>query len=313
MANAMGSTLRVLSPAKINLTLRIVRKRNDGFHDIESLMSCIGLSDVMTFAPVASGEITLTCKFLNRWDACETYRDTLQSEENLAIKAAKLLKKHANISRGVRITLHKKIPNMAGLGGGSSNAATTLMVLNKLWNAGLSMTEISQLAATLGSDIPFFVESTGAAVCRLKGEQVEQVTWPFNYPVVLVKPFEGISTKELYAKCTPKNCENSTTKIMHGFKRSNLDAWRKNVYNDFSEIAKSSLKQVDTILQELCREAGTVSSMTGSGSTCFAICSNNKQAHQLAGKFKAHGQYQVFLTRLQANSPKVNNLQEILI
>jgi len=150
--------LTIEAPAKINLTLEILRKRDDGYHEIASVMQAVSLCDTLTFE--LASDTTLDCD-----DA------TLATEDNLALKAAHLLSAHTGYSGGVRIGLVKGIPVAAGLGGGSSDAAATLVALNNLWNLGLPLAELSLMAASVGSDVPFFLHG-GVAMVSGRGELV---------------------------------------------------------------------------------------------------------------------------------------------
>ena len=134
--------LIIQAPAKINLHLQVVNKREDGFHNISSLFSLIDLSDTLSFKENGN-KIKLS--------------ESIPIADNIVLKAANLLKDKYSVKKGVRIELHKVIPDQKGLGGGSSNAAATLIALNKFWNLNCTQEEIMDLALTLGSDVPFFI------------------------------------------------------------------------------------------------------------------------------------------------------------
>ena len=155
-----------LAKAKINLTLDILGKRADGYHEVEMIMQTIDLTDQMIFSPSEDGAITIECDV--------SYVPT--DERNLAYKAALLLKERFGIQEGVHIVLHKKIPVSAGLAGGSSNAAATLRGLNQLWGLQLSLEELSVLGAEIGSDVPFCVYGGGTAIATGRGEIIERIT-----------------------------------------------------------------------------------------------------------------------------------------
>src|SRR5438874_146717 len=154
-----------LAPAKVNFSLRVLRRRQDGFHEIETLMVPISLYDSLQVAPA---------------DAFEFYANdpTLpMGEDNLVVRAARLFFSVINREPKVRITLNKSIPHGAGLGGGSSDAAATLRLLNRFSDAKLPLEQLSALGADLGSDVPFFIGS-GAAICRGRGELIQPVPLP---------------------------------------------------------------------------------------------------------------------------------------
>src|SRR5262245_8635037 len=160
-----SQSLSLLAPAKVNLFLEVLGKRPDGYHDLETLMVAIDLCDRLEFRPDDSGAVTLTCD-----DPGLTC-----GPANLVLKAADRLRRHTNHSGGARIHLAKRIPMQAGLGGGSSDAATTLKGLTRLWSLGLPDSELAKIGAEVGSDVAFFF-SPGAAWCTGRGEKVEPVT-----------------------------------------------------------------------------------------------------------------------------------------
>ena len=157
-AGESGGVLTLEAPAKINLTLEVTGRREDGYHDIASIMQTVDLTDELTFDEAE--ELTLEC------DAPE-----LQTEDNLVLRAARLLRQHAGVDRGARIGLRKRIPHPAGLGGGSSDAATALTGLCRLWGLDMTARDLTPLAASLGSDIPFFLHG-GTALVSGRGEKV---------------------------------------------------------------------------------------------------------------------------------------------
>ncbi len=151
--------------AKVNLTLEILGKRRDGYHNLASVMQTVDMFDTITFSgPPDSGEVVVTCD-----------DDRITPEINLAAKAANVLKKHSGVAAGARIHIQKRISVSAGLGGGSSDAAATLRGLNRLWGLGLSADVLTQIAADIGSDVPFLVRG-GTAMVQGRGEDVTPVT-----------------------------------------------------------------------------------------------------------------------------------------
>src|SRR5580765_8949946 len=164
----------VFAPAKLNLILKVLGKRADGYHELETLMVSVDLYDTLTFRDDPTGNLSLTCRDGGPRLARSPPREMPGvGQDNLAIRAARLLQETTRTSHGARIELMKRIPLAAGLAGGSSDAAATLSGLNRLWNLGLTAVELMQLASRLGSDIPFFLCSAWAAICRGRGEIVE--------------------------------------------------------------------------------------------------------------------------------------------
>ncbi len=177
------------APAKVNLSLRVLHRRADGFHDIESLMVPISIADSLEISREEAGEFAFTCD-----DAALPADDT-----NLVVRAAKLFCTQLGMTPRVRIHLQKRIPHGAGLGGGSSDAATTLLALNDLFSAQLSLAALSELAAQLGSDVPFFLHRSAARVSG-RGEAVAPCSFPHRLPLLLLKPPFGVPTPWAYQR-----------------------------------------------------------------------------------------------------------------
>jgi 4-diphosphocytidyl-2-C-methyl-D-erythritol kinase len=182
--------MQLYAPAKINLSFEIKGRREDGFHEIETLMAPISLSDRLT---IERGQTAGDIKF-----SCDD-SSLPNGEENLVVRAARLFRKATKIGAGVEIALEKKIPHGAGLGGGSSDAAATLLGMNELFETRLDQKELMQLAAQIGSDVPFFILGS-AATCRGRGEIVEPARLPANFNLLLVKPDFGVPTPWAYGR-----------------------------------------------------------------------------------------------------------------
>src|SRR3954469_21339572 len=180
--------MQVLAPAKINLSLKVLGKRADGFHEIETLIAPISLCD------------TIDIEKQNRWIDFSCDDPTLPGgDENLVVRAAKLFLEQAKIKSGVSIKLEKKIPHGAGLGGGSSDAAAMLRALNELFETNLSREELGKIAAEIGSDVPFFLFNS-AAVCKGRGEIVEPAKLKSKLSILLLKPAFGVPTAWAYSR-----------------------------------------------------------------------------------------------------------------
>lgn len=182
--------MQLYAPAKINLSFEIKGRREDGFHEIETLMAPISLADRLT---IERGKPTGGIQF-----SCDD-PSLSAGEENLVVQAARLFQKTTKIGGGVEIALEKKIPHGAGLGGGSSDAATTLLGLNELFEARLDQKDLIELAVKIGSDVPFFIPGS-AANCRGRGEIVEPATLPAKFSLLLVKPDFGVPTRWAYER-----------------------------------------------------------------------------------------------------------------
>ena len=181
--------MEFFAPAKINLSLRVLGRRADGFHDLESLMCPVSVFDTLDVTVCREGGLEFTCD-----DATLPVGD-----DNLVVRAARLFCGACGVDPNVRIALKKEIPHGAGLGGGSSNAATTLLALDRLFETRLSRETLAEMAADLGSDVPFFVYQS-AAMIRGRGERVEPVAFSHALPLLLIKPPFGVPTPWAYSR-----------------------------------------------------------------------------------------------------------------
>lgn len=182
-----NGNMQLLAPAKINLALDVISRRPDGYHQVDMIMQSVELADLLTLEPAAA--IELSCN-----------RDNLPTDgRNLVWRAARLLQEVTGITRGVKITLEKRIPVAAGLGGGSADAAAALIGLNELWGLGLSQAELLQIGVRLGADVPFCIMK-GTARARGIGEELTPINSRLNCRVLLVTPDIPVSTASVYQK-----------------------------------------------------------------------------------------------------------------
>ena len=274
MSKLSTTKICVKSPAKINLHLEIIGKREDGYHELAMIMQNIDLSDYIEFENNQIGEIKLK----------SDSKDLSLDEDNLIIKAANYIKDLSkNKELGANIFLKKNIPIGAGLAGGSSNAAATLIGLNKLWDLDLDYETIFLLSAKLGSDVPFFIEG-GCQFCFGRGEILEKYSSNFDFGVILLKnPNISISTVDTYKKYSQEFCPKyfteteKTNKIrndlrVNGFNDFKLSEQRINVKNDLQVIVERENNSVKKALYLLSNLQNCLSfSMSGSGPTCFAL------------------------------------------
>lgn len=269
-----GETLSILAPAKINLALKILRRRPDGYHDLRTTMLSVRRYDHLLFTPAAEDELGLTLL-----SASSSPTDIPTDDRNLIIKAARLLQKETGCRKGVSITLRKQIPSQAGLGGGSSDAAATLVGLNRFWDLGLESAHLHRLAAQLGSDINFFIDSPVAAVCTGRGEQVHEIPIPSGIPIVLVKPPTGLSTADVFREWSSGSPSSVSTPVQekHVMQKGTTFEFG----NDLEVPARRLNPQIDRVLSVLQKESAYVG-MTGSGSACFSICRSTRHAQAIA-------------------------------
>jgi 4-diphosphocytidyl-2-C-methyl-D-erythritol kinase len=275
-------TLTKQSGCKVNLLLNILGKRAGGFHELETVMQPVNLCDELTFERTGDS-IRLTCD--------DPVLPTDAS--NLVYRAATAFLEHARISDGVRIHLKKKIPMAAGLGGGSGNAATTLLALNELFGVPLSSEELHDMAATLGSDVPFFLQAW-PALATGRGEKVQSLNLfraLEGCGFLLVHPGFGIATAWAYKELTrfpaALNGERGrAAKLVSLLDGSDLRQASREFYNSLEAPVLEKYPWL-AVLQDFLRENGAVATlMSGSGSTTFAIANDFCGAQELEERLK---------------------------
>jgi 4-diphosphocytidyl-2-C-methyl-D-erythritol kinase len=274
----------------VNLFLQVLGRRQDGYHDLRTLMVSLQLFDTLSFEPVHNEEITLSCLSARRGAA-----DLPAHEQNLVVRAARQLQKSTGCRRGARISLWKRIPSEAGLGGGSSDAAATLVALNRLWNLDLSCQELHAQAAQLGSDVNFFLESHPAAMCTARGEIVHPVPLAVPLHFVLARPASGLSTAKVFQNLLiDTRSERSEEELLRAMREGRSADIARQLVNDLKEPAQKINGEVDGVLKKLASSDALGCGMTGSGSACFAICRTARHALALAGRCRNWGIKQVF-------------------
>jgi 4-diphosphocytidyl-2-C-methyl-D-erythritol kinase len=248
------------SPAKINLFLHIVGKRPNGYHELETVFQFLELADTLTFKPTQNDKIILKNQLAD-----------VAENDNLIIKAARLLQQKTQYQCGVEITLDKKIPMGAGLGGGSSNAATVLLVLNKLWQLNLTHHQLAEIGVQLGADVPIFIFGH-AAFAQGIGEKLTAVEPPESW-YLITRPACAISTQQVFQdRALPRN----TPKLPQPFKLSH-DIVNK-YHNDCEIVVFKSYPEVANLASRLVEYAPT--RMTGTGSCLFTLFDSQQAAEQ---------------------------------
>lgn len=268
------SSVRVWSPAKVNLFLEVIRRRPDGFHDLATLMVTIGLYDALVFRPNSSDVIHLECD----------HPGLSTGPENLVCRAAQLLRDRFAIRKGVSISLSKRIPMAAGLAGGSSDAAATLAGLNRLWKLGLDAHALASLGAELGSDVSFFFHGP-AAWCTGRGEIVEPLRPGQSLRslyLILVSPDMGLSTASVFKALTLSEPPREGVAIQEAFRKGDITALGRAMYNRLEEPAMRLSPEVRRIADRLRETASLGVMMSGSGSTVFALAQSAAEAGSYA-------------------------------
>lgn len=253
----------VWAPAKINLTLDVVGRREDGYHLLESIMQAVDIADTLTAQRAA--DVTLDTAAL-----CPV-------EKNTAYRAACAFFAHTGIAGGVHMTLTKRIPQQAGMGGGSADAAATLWALDRLYDTHLSAEELCAIGLTVGADVPFCVMG-GAAYVTGIGEGLRPLPSLPDCHIVIAQPSDGVSTAAAYAAIDKASvsCHPDHTAALAAMERGDLAAVCRRVYNVFEPA--TAISGVALIRREMERFAPLASQMTGSGSAVFAIFEEERAA-----------------------------------
>ncbi len=269
--------ITLLSPAKINWFLYVTGKRPDDFHNIFSMMQCISLYDTLTFDYSKKIELVTNTE--------------IPTKDNLVYKAAALLQANKRSLEGSEIHLTKNIPVQAGLGGGSSNAAYTLIGLNKLWDCGFTINELSMMASELGSDIPFFIHGNFGFV-EGRGEFVKPLTIKENYDLLLIKPPFEISTGWAYKKVSnyTKIQENNKLHLIrqfhHALNNKDFKTIKGFMKNDIEDAVKREFPLIEEIEKALTREGAEMALVSGSGSALFGVFKDKQSAYKAVNSMK---------------------------
>ena len=272
--------LHIRSFAKINISLNITKKREDGFHELDSVMLPISLHDSLVVS-----------KLNNAANSCVTVDDFSIGtfSYNLATFSIEKLQSIYHFDDKFRIFIHKVIPIQAGLGGGSSNAAFTMKAVNQMLKLGATDEELIELGKTLGCDIPFFIKCKPARVQGV-GEILTPITIKNNYYVLLVKPELGCSTKEVYGiSDTMKLKTGNIDNVIKALEEGDDELLAANISNALQEPAIQLVPSIQSIIDELKEKGLKMVQVTGSGSAVFALSTNKKQLvkvfKELDGKY----------------------------
>lgn len=272
--------ITVLAPAKLNMVLEVLGKRDDGYHEIRSLVQTISLYDIISFEPAS--ETSLECT-----------EPALKTQDNLIIQAAKLLRKTYNYREGVKIRLNKQIPWSAGLGGGSSDAAATLLALNKLWKLDLQAPDLLLLAALLGSDVPFFLHK-GTALIEGRGEKITPLPPPSspNWFVLLspTLPQMPDKTKQAYSRLKSQHFTQGqlTSKALETWQQKR-EISHSLLFNVFDTVAFDIFPELKVYWTSLEQAGATDVHLAGSGPALFAPVADESTGKELWQRLRHQG------------------------
>ena len=275
VGDRMSALLRVFCPAKINLTLKVVDKREDGYHDLETIMQSINIQDVLNLTLLPRG-----------LEVKSNHPQVPLGADNLVYKAASLLRERYAPTAGASVYIEKNIPLAAGLAGGSADAAGVIRGLNHLWNLGLSRDEMAVAASEIGSDVVFCLQG-GTALARGRGELVSPLPGLKDRWMVVVKPPFEISTASVYrAYRLDKPGEGPLTQEMiEAIGSSDLVKIAENLFNDLEKVTIAWYPEIEGIKQEMRASGALGALMSGSGPTVFGLVESREQALSIAGRF----------------------------
>lgn len=268
--------------AKVNLTLNVLNKREDGYHNLESIFQKINLYDEMWIEKNNTESLTLESNIKN-----------VAVEENIIYKAYVLLKKEFPNITGVKVKLNKKIPMQAGLAGGSTDCASFIIAINNIFNLNMSKEKIQLIASELGADVVPCLYNKAVKAQGI-GEIITEINTNFKYYFVIVKPNISLSTKEMYAKLDSQkvNNLNNTENMINALKENNVIAISKKLFNSFEEIVKNEGKIIN-VKEDLIKNGAINSLLAGSGSCVFGIFKNRDLAKKAYESLKK--QYEVYI------------------
>lgn len=261
------------APAKINLTLDVLYKRDDGYHEVEMVMTTIDLNDYLTFEKRQDNRIVLS----------SNYGFLPLGKKNLVYQAALIMKEYG--AGGVNIHIDKNIPVSAGLGGGSADAAATFRGMNTLFNLNIGIDELARRSAEIGSDIPFCVYG-GTRIATGRGELTQPLKKPVNAWVVLAKPGLSVSTKQIYQAVRKEKSNRGTKKMVEALNNGTYEDVIAALSNDLQNITRRRYKKVDSLLECFKQSKADGVLMSGSGPTVYGICKKEHQATQLFNAIK---------------------------
>ena len=286
--SVQGNTCFVRSYAKINLTLDVLGKRGDGYHELATIMQMVDLYDTLC----------LTRSDENRVSIVSTQPE-LDNDDNLAVRAAQAVRHYLSLTQGVHIELDKRIPVAAGLGGGSSNAAATLLALQQWWQLPLTAEELLAIAASLGSDVPFFL-TEGLALCEGRGERLTPLPtyWPSSMRwLLLLKPSIGVSTATIFRNLPSSDYTDGVhTRAVYTVLLAQGEPFPEDMHNGLERGVLERYPEVFQAREDMRNAGASLVRLSGSGPTLFAPFSELARASQAQQRLHEQG-YRVYLTR----------------
>uniref|UniRef100_UPI00403FAAD4 4-(cytidine 5'-diphospho)-2-C-methyl-D-erythritol kinase n=1 Tax=Oceanobacillus sp. FSL K6-2867 TaxID=2954748 RepID=UPI00403FAAD4 len=275
------------APAKINLSLDVLRKRIDGYHDVEMIMTTIDLADRIELYALEEDKIEISLES----------RYVPNDERNLAYKAARAFKDTYGIKKGVHINMEKHIPVSAGLGGGSTDAAAVLRGLNRLWSLNISLDELAELGSAIGADVAFCVYGN-TAIARGYGEKIEKLASPPPCWVVLAKPDIGVSTRTIFGQVNVEKLSHpNTNQILQAIEGQDFNKLCRHIGNSLESITFALHPEVERIKEAMIQAGATGVLMSGSGPTIYGLVEHQSKAKRIYNGMRGFCD-EVYLVRL---------------
>ncbi len=304
-----GAPIAVRAKAKLNLSLAVLARRADGFHEIESLMVPVTLHDTLRVQISEVPGIRLRVRFGGRLATATgspLAHDVPSDATNLVVRAAQALAVAAGLAEstaspcvpGLDIDLVKRIPSGSGLGGGSSDAAAVLVAAAKAWGLDVPLDRLAAIGAGIGSDVPVFFAG-GAAIAGGRGERIESVAGLPPLHAVIARPTTGLSTAAVYARCTPDATRRGEARqLATALAAGRCRGGQPFMHNSLEAPARTMCHEIDRLLADLARAGAAHPLLTGSGSACFALMRSSVEARRVAARLEMAGWPGVFSVRL---------------
>ena len=291
------NSIELKSRAKINLSIDVLGKREDGYHLVEMIMQTIDLYDIIKIRELSSDNIIIK----------SNSNHIPLDENNIVYKAINLLKNKFKINKGVEVFIQKNIPIAAGMAGGSSNAAAVLVGLNKLWELNLSELDLQELGFKLGADVPFCI-SGKAALAQGVGEELTFIKGlPKDITILICKPEIFVSTKDVYGGLDLNNIQNrpDNNKLLEDLRQENISSLAENMVNVLESVTSRDYREIKDIENIMLENGALGSMMSGSGPTVFGLYKNREDA--LKGKEELLKKYkQVYVVNSSEKGVEVN-------
>ncbi|QHS23882.1 4-(cytidine 5'-diphospho)-2-C-methyl-D-erythritol kinase [Virgibacillus sp. MSP4-1] len=275
------------APAKINLTLDVLHKRDDGYHEVEMIMTTVDLYDQVQMMEIEADTIQVQSE----------KRFVPDDHRNLAYQAAEKIKQKFNITKGVNISIYKQIPVAAGLAGGSSDAAAVLRGLNQLWNLNLTQQELAEIGTEIGSDVAFCVYG-GTALAKGRGEQIEPLPAPPKCWVILAKPAIGISTGTIYGNLTESHMNQvQTDSMIEAITEHNYQMVCQELANVLEIVTMEHYPEVRRMKYQMLKSGADNVLMSGSGPTIFGLTRKESRAERVYNSLRGFCE-EVYIVRM---------------